>query len=131
MRDLAQIALSILAAVCLAAGCSHTATQTPPPSASAGAATAGFDTVHVAAPAGVQASDRASILAALEQVRPGGTVQFAAGTYLVGELIRVAVPGITLLGHPDGTTLRGCERAEYAASEADAGPPRAAAACSS
>jgi uncharacterized protein (TIGR02246 family) len=78
------------------------------------------DTVHVAAPTGEQATDRASILAALDQVRPGGIVQFAPGTYLVGELITVAVGRITLLGHPDGTTLRGCERDAYAASQADA-----------
>jgi len=54
-----------------------------------------------------------SILAALEQVRPGGTVQFGAGTYLVGPLIRVDVPRITLAGHSTGTTLRGCDPSEY------------------
>jgi parallel beta-helix repeat protein len=45
----------------------------------------------------------------LEQVRPAGTIQFAEGTYLVGEIIRVSTPEITLLGHPNGTTLRGCD----------------------
>jgi hypothetical protein len=49
---------------------------------------------------------RAKPLAALDQVQPGGTILFAPGTYLVGELIRVTVPGVTLQGHPDGTTLR-------------------------
>jgi pimeloyl-ACP methyl ester carboxylesterase len=112
VRCLAQVALSILAAVCLAAGCSHTATQAPPPSASAGAATSGFATVHVGAPTGEREVDRASILAVLEQVRPGGTVQFAPGTYQVGGFIPVTVPGITLLGHSGGTTLRGCEPGE-------------------
>jgi hypothetical protein len=71
------------------------------------------DTVRVAPPSGEQATDRGSILAALGQVRPGGTVQFAAGTYLVGEIIRVSTPEITLLGHADGTTLRGCNPEEF------------------
>jgi proline-specific peptidase len=70
------------------------------------------DTVHVAAPTGERETDRASIVAALERVRPGGTVQFAAGTYLVGGGILVTVPGITLLGHSEGTALRGCEPGE-------------------
>jgi hypothetical protein len=67
------------------------------------------DTVHVAAPTGERERDRASIIAALEQVPPGGTVQFAAGTCMVGEIIPVAVPRVTLLGHTAGTTLRGCD----------------------
>jgi hypothetical protein len=48
------------------------------------------------------------------QVKPGATVQFAAGTYLVGEIIPIATPGLTLLGHPDGTTLRACEAEDFA-----------------
>lgn len=74
----------------------------------AAGASASSDTVHVAAPTGEEATDRASILAALEQVRPGGTVQFAAGTYLIGGIIRVPADEITLLGHSDGTVIRGC-----------------------
>jgi uncharacterized protein (TIGR02246 family) len=69
--------------------------------------------VHVAPPTGRKEADRASILAALEQVRPGGTVQFAQGTYLVGEIISVTVPEVNLLGHPEGTTLRGCEWEDF------------------
>lgn len=65
--------------------------------------------VLVVPPTGEKATDRASILAALEKVEPGGTVQFAPGTYLSGEIIHVTVPGITLLGHPEGTILRGCD----------------------
>jgi CubicO group peptidase (beta-lactamase class C family)/pimeloyl-ACP methyl ester carboxylesterase len=72
-----------------------------------------IDTVHVAPPTGEKDTDRASILAALEQVQPGGTVQFAPGTYTVGEFVRVTIPRITLLGHPDGTTLRGCDPVEF------------------
>jgi proline-specific peptidase len=79
-----------------------------PATAAAQHAPAAVDTVHVAPPTG-KAVDRASILAALEQVRPGGTVQFAAGTYLVGDGVRVTTPRVTLLGHHDGTTLRGCD----------------------
>ncbi|CAN5678507.1 hypothetical protein BH23GEM7_BH23GEM7_30560 [soil metagenome] len=78
------------------------------------------DVVHVAPPTGEAETDRASILAALERVQQGGTVQFAPGTYLIGEIIRVPTPRLTLLGHPDGTTLRGCEPDEYAASQGDA-----------
>jgi pimeloyl-ACP methyl ester carboxylesterase/ketosteroid isomerase-like protein len=73
------------------------------------AAAPAADTVRVTPPTGMRDTDRASILAALDQVQPGGTVLFAPGTHLVGELIRVTVPGVTLQGHPDGTTLRGCD----------------------
>jgi proline iminopeptidase len=66
------------------------------------------DTVRVAAPTGEREADRASILAALAAVRAGGTIKFAAGIYLIGEMISVSTPGISLIGHPDGTTLRGC-----------------------
>jgi hypothetical protein len=64
--------------------------------------------VEVAAPTGDTATDRASIRAALDRAGPGGTVHFAAGTYHLGPFLEVAVPGITLLGHPEGTTIRGC-----------------------
>jgi parallel beta-helix repeat protein len=65
-------------------------------------------TVRVAAPTGELEIDRASILAALEQARPRATVQFAAGRYLIGSIISVPTDEITLLGHPDGTVIRGC-----------------------
>jgi acyl-homoserine-lactone acylase len=71
------------------------------------------DTVYVAPPTGVKDSDRASISAALERAGAGDVVRFAPGTYLVGELIRVTTSGVTLLGHPDGTTLRGCAPEEF------------------
>jgi parallel beta-helix repeat protein len=67
------------------------------------------DTIQVAPPTGEQETDRASILAAVDRVLPGGTMQFAPGTYLVGRMISIATPGVTLLAHPDGTTLRGCD----------------------
>jgi hypothetical protein len=78
------------------------------------------DTVHVAAPTGEMDTDRASILAALEAVRPGGVVQFAPGTYLVGEVVQAGTRGVTLLGHPGGTTLRGCDPAELEELEREA-----------
>lgn len=65
------------------------------------------DTIHVAPPTGEREADRASILAALERVEADGTFQFAPGTYLVGEVVPLETPRVTLLGHPDGTTLRG------------------------
>jgi pimeloyl-ACP methyl ester carboxylesterase len=79
------------------------------------------DTMQVAPPTGVTETDRASIVAALERAEPGGTVLFAPGTCLVGELISIETPPITLLGHPEGTTLRGCEPHEYEQSERDVG----------
>lgn len=77
------------------------------------ACTRGDDVVHVAPPTGETEIDRAAILVALEQVQPGGTIQFAPGTYLVGELIRVSIPRVTLQGHAEGTTLRGCDAADF------------------
>ena len=72
------------------------------------------DTVFVAAPMGERETDRAGIIKALEEVEPGGTVLFGPGTYkLGGEIIRITIPNITLLGHPEGTTLFGCERREF------------------
>jgi parallel beta-helix repeat protein len=100
-----------VAALCLAAALSLQAACAATRPASPAAPDAGV--VRVAPPTGEREADRASILAALEQVRPGGTVQFAAGTYLVGEIIRVSTSGITLLGHPGGTTLRGCNPKDF------------------
>jgi parallel beta-helix repeat protein len=85
------------------------------PAAAPTTAASGPGVVHVAPPTGAREADRASILAALEQVEPGGTVQFAAGTYLIGEFIDVPVPRVTLEGHAEGTALRGCEPAVFAA----------------
>jgi hypothetical protein len=76
-------------------------------------AAGGAHAVQVAPPAGDPAQDRAAIQAALAAVQPGGTVQFASGTYEVGagapSAILVLTPRITLLGHPDGTMLHGCD----------------------
>jgi hypothetical protein len=104
----------------LAAACAEQAPPLAPEAADPLAAAGGPHVVHVAPPTGIVEQDRASILAALEEVRPGGTVQFAPGTYLIGfdtpfnfDFIRVTVPRITLLGHPAGTTLRGCNPEEF------------------
>lgn len=71
------------------------------------------DTVHVAPPTGETEADRASVQAAFDAVQPGGTVQFAAGTYLIGEIIPVPTPRVTLFGHTGGTTLCGCEPSAF------------------
>jgi len=63
--------------------------------------------IQVEPPTGEQSQDRARIVAAFERAEPGDTIRFAAGTYEVGPIIRVVTPDLTLLGHPDGTTLRG------------------------
>lgn len=71
------------------------------------------DTVQVPMPTGDREADRAIIIAVLEEVQPGGTVRFGPGTYIIGSstlsVINVTAPGITLLGHPQGTMLRGCD----------------------
>jgi parallel beta-helix repeat protein len=59
-------------------------------------ASASSGTVNVVPPTGEIEADRDSILAALKAIRPGGTVQFAPGTYLVGELIRVTISDVTV-----------------------------------
>jgi hypothetical protein len=76
------------------------------------------DTVHVSRPVGEREGDRASILTALQQVQPGGTVQFAPGIYMLGGSVTISVPEVTLAGSSDGTTLRGCDLADLADSEA-------------
>jgi hypothetical protein len=109
--------LSYLAALTLLpAGCGDHTPPLEPGAPHLFAEADGGNVVQVAPPTGDVATDRGSILAALEEVRPGGTVRFAPGTYLIGidiplsrEPIRVTVPHITLLGHPEGTTLRGCD----------------------
>jgi parallel beta-helix repeat protein len=75
---------------------------------------------RVAPPTGDMQTDRASILAALGEVRSGDTVQFGPGTYLVGEIIRISTPHLTLLGHAAGTVLRGCHPEQYEALEWEA-----------
>jgi hypothetical protein len=104
-----------LAALALLAACTDHAPPLDPEAAHPLAAAGGPHVVHVAPPTGDVATDRASIMAALEEVRPGGTVQFAPDTYVIGidtpgsfAFILVTVPRVTLLGHPDGTTLWGC-----------------------
>jgi hypothetical protein len=105
LRILAAIALG----VALAATAPYMAAQPTP----ADSPPAGPDIVRVAPPTGEREADRASILTALAQVTAGGTVKFASGTYLVGNGIQVTTPQITLLGHADGTTLRGCALDEF------------------
>lgn len=71
------------------------------------------DTVRVAPPTGDQLKDRTSIMAAFKRARPGDTIQFAHGMYLVGKIIRVSTPRLTLIGNVKGTVLRGCTPAVY------------------
>lgn len=69
------------------------------------------DTIRVAPPDGI--NDRDLILKAFEQAKSGSVVQFAQGTYVLGGTIRVEESNLILLGHPDGTILRGCDPAEF------------------
>jgi hypothetical protein len=69
--------------------------------------------VEVATPSGERVRDRQAVEAALQAVRPGGTVVFAAGEYLVGGgALESTTPDVTLRGHAAGTTLTGCSEAE-------------------
>lgn len=65
--------------------------------------------LHVAPPSGEVDVDRAAVQAAFDSVRSGDTVVFGVGRYLLGGGATLQVPGVTVMGHPDGTVLRGCE----------------------
>lgn len=96
---------AILSLAVVAAGASsHAAAigpETSPPEAPP-------HSLHVAPPRGDRTKDHASIAAAFGRARPGDTIQFAQGTYVVGEIIQDSTPGLTLLGAAQGTVLRGC-----------------------
>lgn len=106
-----RVALLLTAAV-LIAGC-----EVPSqPDVEAIATVPGFDVndrdavvVRVAAPTGNPAMDVPNIQAAVDAATPGALIQFARGTYAIGEgtQIVVSVPGVTLRGHRQGTTIRG------------------------
>lgn len=74
---------------------------------------ASVDTVYVALPTGDTETDRANVQAAFDAVQRAGTVQFAPGTYLLGAGARLTVPDVAVLGHPEGTVLRGCDPADF------------------
>jgi prolyl oligopeptidase len=67
------------------------------------------DTVRVAPPTGETETDRARVQGAFDAVKPGGTILFGPGTYLLGAGARLTVPDVTVLGHANGTVLRGCD----------------------
>jgi hypothetical protein len=74
-------------------------------------------------PTGDRARDHAAVAEAFERVQPGGTIAFAAGTYLIGsDGLFLRTPGVTLQGHRDGSTLVGCTAEERA--DPDFGNPR-------
>ncbi len=75
--------------------------------------------VTVPAPTGVMEQDRAAVQSVLDSVRPGQTVAFAAGRYVLGAGVRLTVPDVTIRGHRDGTVLRGCEPEAFDVSEAE------------
>lgn len=75
------------------------------------------DTLYVALPTGEKESDRANIQTAFDSVKPGGTILFSPGTYLLGAGAKLTVPNVTILGHPEGTVLRGCDPEAFAIEE--------------
>lgn len=72
------------------------------------------DTIHVAPPTGEKETDRASVQTAFDAVQSGGTVLFSPGTYVLGAGVKLTVPDVTVLGHPEGTVLRGCDPETFA-----------------
>ncbi|RPJ54929.1 MAG: hypothetical protein EHM23_27775 [Acidobacteria bacterium] len=73
-------------------------------------------TIQVAPPAGDSAVDLASVDAALSVAGPGDVIQFDHGTYVIGRPwpgTEIRIERLTLLGHPNGTTLRGGEVIDY------------------
>jgi hypothetical protein len=111
----------VLLAGTLAAGCEGPGTT--PESGRATAEAGGVahaDTVRIPLPSGDPGTDRAALVEALTGAAPGSLVQFQAGTYVVGALLRIDTPGLVLEGHPEGTVLRGCSLDDYAGMERDA-----------
>jgi len=73
-------------------------------------------TIQVAPPAGDPAVDLVSIDTALSLAGPGDVIQFDQGTYVIGRPwpgTEVQIERLTLVGHPDGTTLRGGPVIDY------------------
>lgn len=99
----------LLALLCL--GAAGLPPDTRAQSAAAAGASVSSAAVYVAPPTGEKEKDAANIQAAFNAVQSGGMVQFAAGTYHVGQVVRTEIPRLTLLGHPEGTVLRGCDPA--------------------
>jgi hypothetical protein len=117
MKHLKVSAVTIMLSTLLWLGCGDRTPLLAPDGPSA--SSAGPNVVQVSQPTGNPADDRASIEAALNAVASGGIIQFASGVYEIGltvpfSAIEVTIPGITLVGHPDGTTLRGCDPADIA-----------------
>ena len=86
----------LLAACAALAACGPTA----PPSGS-------IRVVQVAPPSGTRSADSAAVRTAVDAAKPGDTVRFAAGTYVIGN-VEVGTDDLTLRGDSAGTVLQGC-----------------------
>lgn len=99
----------MLAVAALVSGCQE---PTQPPS-SLRLEKSDAAVVRVAAPTGNPAVDIPNIQAAVDAATPGAVIQFAHGTYAIGDpretQFVVSAPGVTLEGDRRGTTLRGVE----------------------
>ena len=107
MRGCPGRVFAIMALAVVLAGCGDSA-----PNAEADA-TLPRDTVRVASPTEREDLDRANVQAAFDSVRSGAVVLFEPGTYILGAGVSLTVPDVTVLGHPEGTVLRGCEPAAF------------------
>jgi len=101
----------LLAAAALAGGCQEPTQPTQSPDLRL--VKAHGVVVHVAAPTGDPAVDIPNIRAAIEAATPGALIQFARGTYAIGDpretQFVVSAPRVTLQGDRRGTTLRGVQ----------------------
>jgi len=79
------------------------------------------DTIFVALPTGKRKTDRKNIQTAFDAVQPGGVVQFGQGIYLLGAGARLTVPDVTVLGHPEGTIIKGCNSDAFEVEESQIG----------
>lgn len=71
------------------------------------------DTLYVDPPTGLFDEDRELIISKVKQAKPGDIILFSPGTYRIGPVIDIDVPEITLLGHKEGTIIKGCEPDEF------------------
>ncbi|MFH4966567.1 right-handed parallel beta-helix repeat-containing protein [Gaetbulibacter sp. M240] len=70
-------------------------------------------TIVVPMPSGNETIDRELIVSKLIELKPGDTLQFSSGTYLISNKIQIDINGITLKGNPNKTIIRGCHPDDF------------------
>lgn len=72
-----------------------------------------LDTLFIDSPTGEFQKDRALIISKLNKSKPGDVIKFSQGTYYIGKLIKIEIPEVTLIGHEEGTVIRGCQPNDF------------------